>query len=597
MKRFNQAGQPGAQSGFRGLYRAMFGKQEQPDRELLLRVKTILFLRIFFLIGIVVTVFILQQKYPYRTPIVPLSVTLALAFLFSAIYSVLLRWEWNLSLIASIQVIGDLVFVGGIIYSTGGIESPLSFLYSLVVVATSVMLPRTAIYLVASAASISFGLIIDLEYFGILHPVYLFPKSTVPHEGGYVFYIVFVNIASFYSVAFLSSLLSHRLRLIKEELALTNISLEKLQAFHRNVVQNMGNGLVTTDLNGIITSMNPASERITGVNQTDIVGHSIYSLLPMSPLKTLFDEIPFTALPDYIEGTYTRKDGTHAFIRIRMSRLEGNPQSRQPQGFIFVFEDLTEIKRMEEKMSKAERLATVGRFSAGMAHEIRNPLASLSGSIEVLNTGLNLSGDDKRLMDIVIKETGRLNRIVSDFLHFANPRDNRNSIVDISQLIKDAILLMKNSSEYHSSISIDFQDHAQHLVLNCDEQQIQQLVWNLCINGIQSMSSGGTLVIEIEAIDGYKFEGYYSDHKGILLKVKDTGCGIPEEKRKHIFDPFYTTKEEGVGLGLARVFQIVERHDGYISLISEPGVGTQFIVYLPQKEALAKSPDQIKVNP
>ncbi|MCH8157443.1 MAG: PAS domain S-box protein [Nitrospinae bacterium] len=471
------------------------------------------------------------------------------------------------------------------IYATGGLDSPLSVLYLFVIIATSVMLPRAACYLIASGASIIYGLLVDLEYFHIIKPASLFVESHVSFASGYGFYIIALNIASYYSVAYLSSILSHRLRTVKEELAHTSTDLKKLQAFLQNVVHNMGNGLITTDMKGRVTSVNRAAEEIMGYSLKESLNNPLDILLSLPDLENLFRELDSQSFPKQIESECRRKDGTTIVVRMKISCLESQEESAK--GFIFVFEDLTEIKTMQEKISQAEQLAAVGRFSAGLAHEIRNPLASISGSIQVISKGLQLDSRFRQLMEIVLRETDRLNAIVSDFLDYAQPgKGKKNTLVDITQIIQDTIILLKNSDDYRSSVEIEFAGHSGHLVLQGNEEEIKQLVWNLFINGLQSMSSkGGKLRISLVSTPTVARTGPFIDQKGIRLTVEDEGCGIPPKQLNKIFDPFYSTKENGVGLGLATVYQIVQRNGGMIDVSSRPEQGTSFFVFFPGEES------------
>ncbi len=554
-----------------------------PDKELLLRVKTIMVLRVVFLTGFLGLVLTFQQRVGFPGPIFPFKIVLAGAYFFSLIYALLFKVH-RLVMVAAVQMVGDLFIVGGILYTTGGLASPLSFLYLFVIIATSIILPRTACYLVASGASIIYGLLVDLEYFGIIHPVHLFGEAHISFESGYGFYIISLNIASYYSVAYLSSILSHRVRMIKEELALKSIDLKALQAFHKNVVQNMGNGLITTDGTGRITSMNRAAEGITGFSLNESLGNPCFSILSMPALEKFFIGSQSPGLPFEIQGECRRKDKQLNFIRMKISRLSDHEESEK--GFICVFEDLTEMKEMQEQISQAEQLAAVGRFSAGLAHEVRNPLASLSGSIQVLSKGLKLDSTFRRLMEIVIKETDRLNAIVSDFLNYSQPRKDRNTLVDLNQLIEEVITLMKNSDEYSPEITIEFKRKADHLLLNCDEPQTKQALWNLCINGVQSMPQGGKLIITLDREISTERAGRKTGRTGILLSVRDHGYGIPDDNIKNIFDPFFTTKENGVGLGLATVYQFVQGHGGSIKVKSEVGKGTCLTLFFPYHEPL-----------
>lgn len=566
--------------------------RDNPDKELLLRIKTIMVLRIVFLTGFVVLVILFERSSQQATPIVPLSAILCAAYFLSLTSALFLRIGIPLPTVAWFQVVGDLGVVGGIIFTTGGVESPLSFLFLFVIISSSVMLPRMVSYLTASGASIIYGLLVDLEYFNVIQPIYFFPKSTVSYQGAYLFYIISLNIASFFSVAYLSSILNHRLRVIKDELRTKNIDFKKLQQFHRNVVQNMVNGLMTTDLEGRITSVNIACESITGVPLNECIGKYCYQVLPMEELTRLFTyKEDLIAMPCHMEGECQREGEETILIAMKISYLmspgaEGKKHLDQPEGYICVFEDRTEMHQMEEKMKQSEQLAAVGKFSAGLAHEIRNPLASLSGSIQLLKGTLQIDEEQQRLMDIALKEAERVNGIVSEFLAYSQPRKSKPTVIDLTQLLEDIIILMKNSNEYDPSIHLQLVAPPDHIIIQSEEAQIKQMIWNLCINGVQAMDKSGNLTLTLKKVDGYKTEDFETGRRGVLIIVEDQGRGIPLEEQTTIFEPFFTTREEGVGLGLATVKQIVERFAGHISVTSEPGRGTCFDVFLPQERSL-----------
>jgi len=570
--------------------------QDNPDKELLLRVKTIMVLRIVFLTGFVLLVIAFERNSLQETPIVPLSAVLCAAYFLALASALFMRIGMNLLSVAWFQVLGDLCVIGGIIFTTGGVESPLSFLFLFVIGGSSVMLPRAASYLTASGASIIYGLLVDLEYFRLVQPIYFFPKSSASFQGAYLFYTIALNIASFFAVAYLSSILNDRLRLIKDELRSKNIDFKKLQEFHRNVVQNMDNGLMTTDLEGRVTSVNIACENITGYPLNECIGKPCHELLEMEELKRLFaykgDSIP---MPHHMEGECIRRDNETILISLKMSDLlsqEADPKKnleQQVEGYICVFEDRTEIHKMEEKMKQSEQLAAVGKFSAGLAHEIRNPLASLSGSIQVLQETLETDEQQQRLMNIVLKETERVNDIVTDFLSYSQPRKSKPTVIDLTQLLQDIVILMKNSNEYDPSINIKLVAPPDHIIIQSEEAQIKQMVWNLCINGIQAMDKSGNLTMTIKKVNGYKHKKFETNRRGVVIIVEDQGRGISLEEQETIFDPFFTTREEGVGLGLPTVKQIVERFAGYIGVESEPGRGTCFDIFLPQERSLLSS--------
>ena len=278
------------------------------DQELEQRVRRIMLLRVFFLTGFVGLLLTFQERLGITAPIEPLCMAIGAGFFMSLVYAVLFRFL-TLTGNASLQVSGDLLLVGGILFTTGGIDSPISFLFLFVIIASSVMLPRAAAYLAASGAIIIYGVLVDLEYFGIITPVYLFPESKVSFESGYVFYVIFLNIVSYYTVAYLSSFLSHRLRMVKEELVRASVNLEEQRAFNRNIVQNMGNGLITTNPGGMITLINPAARTLTGYSIEESLEKPIERLIPLAEFKNLFSEDKKLVLPKQIKGEYQRKDG------------------------------------------------------------------------------------------------------------------------------------------------------------------------------------------------------------------------------------------------------------------------------------------------
>jgi len=549
------------------------------DQELEQRVRRIMLLRVFFLTGFVGLLLTFQERLGITAPIEPLCMIIGIGFFMSLVYAVLFRFL-TLTENASLQVAGDLLLVGGILFTTGGIDSPISFLFLFVIIASSVTLPRAAAYLAASGAIIIYGLLVDLEYFGIITPIYLFPESKVSFESGYVFYVIFLNIVSYYTVAYLSSFLSHRLRMVKEELVLTSITLAEQRAFNQNIIQNMGNGLITTNPEGMITLINPAARTLTGYSIEESLEKPVEQLIPLLELKNLFSADK--TLPKQIEGEYQRKDKKTIFIRIKISHLADH----DTPGYILVFEDLTEVKEMQEKVLRTEQLAAVGRFSAGLAHEIRNPLTSLSGSIQVLARGLKLGASYKKLMQIVIKETDRLNVILSDFLNYSQPKKSNNALIDLTQLICDVITLLKNKEDISSKKQIVFKGTIDHLILNGDEEQIKQVIWNLCINALEAMSRGGTLTLTLKEVFSFQSGEIQVNHRGMVVEVQDEGCGIAPDQINNIYDPFYSSKKNGVGLGLATVYQIVNRNGGVMDVQSTLGEGTLFTVFFPDSESV-----------
>jgi two-component system sensor histidine kinase PilS (NtrC family) len=356
----------------------------------------------------------------------------------------------------------------------------------------------------------------------------------------------------------------------------------------------MGNGLITTDLDGMITSANQAAEEISGYDLVDCLGEPGNNILNLAALGELFKQPEKAVLPIELEGWCEKKGGHAIYVRMKISRFSGHGEP--VKGYIIVFEDLTQFKKMQEKIAKDEQLAAVGRISAGLAHEIRNPLASMSGSIQVLSKDMQVGSSNKKLMDIVVRETDRLNFILTDFLNYSQPRKNQATLVDLTQTIQDVVTLIRNGNDYSPNIDIRFNEKVDHLLIQCDEKEVHHLIWNLCINAFHAMPNGGNLTLAIQPLSQYKIKDYQYLNKGVLLTVTDNGMGITQEKIKNIFDPFFTTKENGVGLGLATVYQSVQRQGGTITVESALGKGTKFLVFLPAEPLYLGNPNDTKQN-
>lgn len=546
------------------------------SNELLFKIKSLMVLRVVVISVFLGTIIIFKIKSGQIPFIVPVTILIATTYLLTIIYSVLLKLIKNLRFLCYLQLIGDILVETGVIYISGGIESPFAFLYILSIIASSIVLYKRGSYIIASLSSILYGSIVNLEFYNILHPL-TFDSSSVNISpiGETVIYTVFLNISAFFLVAFLSGYLSEKLKRTGEELEEKSEDLIQLKTFHESVVTNMGSGLMTADLNGRIVSFNLAAEGITGYKFDDVRGRYYSEFFNIPLLKGDFNSL--TDNPVRMEDIFIRKDGRKIHLGMNISPLKDDKNN--VRGIICVFQDVTTIKEMKEKVIKNEKLAAIGRISAGIAHEIRNPLASISGSIQILKDELSLNDPNIKLMDIVLRETERLNSIITQFLIYASPYKKNLQTCNIKELITETITLLKNSKEYPSNLNIDTSFKNNGITISGDPKQIKQVIWNLCLNSIQAMNKGGRMTISVNPPYPHLVKG--GERGFVDIIIKDTGAGISEADLQKIFDPFFTTKEEGTGLGLSTVQKIIEGHNGSINIESKEGYGTTVKITLP----------------
>ncbi len=521
-----------------------------------------------FLLG---TLTFFQQRYniyPFSTS--SLYYFAAAVSALSVAYWYLLRRLKNLPLFAYLQISIDILLITFLVHLTGGIDSGFSLLYHLTIISGSIILYRRGGYLSASLSSILYGAMLDMQYYNILGF-----RQSLNFTPAQVLYQVFINIISFYAVAFLSGYLSERLRKTRQALKEKSTDFEDLRVLQDSILRSVGSGIVTMDMGGRVTSWNPAAEQITGYHYAEIRDrwHEVFG----ESIKGIFGHTDgLKEGPIRFNGAVIRKDGPKLILGMTASLLKDEKDA--VRGIILTFQDITKVVEMEEQVRRQDRLATIGSLAAGIAHEIRNPLASLSGSIQVLRKDLDLKGDNQRLMDIVLREAERLNTIITDFLEFARPRASSLEEISLSSLVDETITLLRNNRNFREDIKITC-DVDSSVILQADPQMMRQVFWNLLINGCQAMPKGGEIRISATPVSRGS-----DDAEWLRVTIADSGQGIAREDIDKIFYPFFTTKTGGTGLGLAIVYRIIEDHGGTIAVESEPGEGTQFSIMLPKAE-------------
>jgi two-component system sensor histidine kinase PilS (NtrC family) len=542
--------------------------QEFSREEYSVRIKWLIWSRVVLTTLLVGSLIFFQghyKIYPYQTAYV--YSFLLTVYGLTVLYVYLLKKISNLSVLAYLQTSGDILLVTILTHITGGIDSGFSLLYHLTIISASIILYRRGGYLAASLSSIFYGAMLDMQYYNIAW--FVRSQSFTAMQ---VFYQVFISIFSFYIVAFLSGTLSERLRKTRQELREKSIDFEDLRVLQEHILRSVGSGIFTMDLQGNIASWNPAAEQITGYafgeikeRWKEIFGDTIRGIFGHTDALR---ERPFR-----FDGQIIKKNGTTAILGMTASLLKD--EENAVRGIILTFQDITKIIEMEEQVRRQERLATVGSLAAGIAHEIRNPLASLYGSIQVLQGELDLKGDNKYLMDIVVKETNRLNTIITEFLEYARTKATLTEKIELLPMLDETIMLMKNSKDFNENIKVSH-DVGPHIIVKGNAQRLRQVFWNLLINAYEAMPNGGAITISASL-----FQQTDEETQTCEIVITDTGQGIARECLDKIFDPFFTTKTRGIGLGLAIVYRIIEDHRGTITVDSEAGKGTRFTIRLP----------------
>lgn len=462
----------------------------------------------------------------------------------------------------------DVAVATAVVAATGGARSMFVFLYVLVVTVASVLLSRTGALVIAAAST-------------LLYTVLVVGRNLLPLRGvldqtdeavALDVLSLFLNAGTFLVVAILAGGLAERYQATRQELVVHRRDLRDLQAFTEVLMRSMGAGLIALDRAHVVTALNPAAESLTGLTRREAVGRPWTELVgdavPLAPVEAAIRQTP-TASPRR-ETTLRRPDGGQVPVRLTFSTLRA--ADGEPLGLLAVCEDLSEIREMEARMRQADRLATVGRMAANIAHEIRNPLASLTGAVEALHGTAMSAAERQRLAEIVQHESCRLNDIIKGFLEYARPAPLAIAETDVALLIDEVLTLLEHRV-LPEGLKI-VRELPDRLPWRLDPQQFRQALWNLCLNAVEAMPDGGELRVSAVAAAG---------RLGVM--VSDTGCGIDPASLPHVFEPFFSTKSGGSGLGLALVHRIVRDHNGQIDVRPTLSGGTTIRLVIPERAA------------
>ena len=509
------------------------------------------------------------------------GITIILWYIFGLYYLIYNQISRDYLLQAYLQIFSDIIIITAVLHLTGDLESNYLSLYLVVIILSSVLLPRGRVFLVAAVSFVCMGGVLELAYLPSIYPDlaahypalrYFGTSSPNAVDLGTLQVKIGASLFGFFAVAYLSSHLAENLRRVGEELRDKSGQVASLQAKTENILESMRDGLVSTDLKGFISELNSSGAAILGLKPEELRGKPIQSLF-----RDLQMDVPplsdGSAFPTRQEVTYLHPRGDHRILGVSVSPLI------VPEigvvGYVHNFQDLTEEKRREADYRAKDRMATLGRMAAGIAHEIRNPLASIAGSVKLLQSISRLDEDQSKLIEIVSSESERLNKLLSDFLVYCRDQRLEFQEVDLVKLIEETLVLLPHHPLFGANVLVEKRIPAKARMIWADADKLRQVFWNISDNALKAMPGGGRLTVQVEE----------AGEKTVRVTLSDTGVGFTEQQLEKVFEPFQSGFSGGTGLGLAIVYQIIQGHQGVIRVESKAGKGARFVLELPERPA------------
>jgi len=492
------------------------------------RLRRLIFLRIVivsFLLGIAAFIQLKGAESAFRVSLYSVYVIIGTTYLLSIYYLLLLKKIRQIKHNIQIQALVDVILITALVYVTGGVESAYAALYPLVIIYSVLFLGKRGGILVASACAIFYGFLLDLQFYGLIHPISNLPRGY-NFSAGSVFSKIFIQIVLFYIIAFLTSFVLEKEKKLRNLLSEKESAFNQLDLLHKSIIESVNTGIMTVDLHGRIKSFNRAAEKITGFVFSQIRNKNIDDIF-VNLSEMIFGRMKAsendpgekTRQQNRFEMAITSKDGRDIILGFSFSPLMDS-KGTSP-GKIVIFQDLTFIKEMEKDVEKNKRLALIGEMSAILAHELRSPLTSISGSIQVLEKGLHLEGTDKKLMEIILRGKNQLENLARDFLLLARPYTGDPRTIDVGNIINDICESIRFSPDWNENIEVARELSDQNSVFG-NETEIGQALRNIVLNAVQSMPDGGNLKVETAPV--------VNDGKNYLeICIGDTGAGIDEE--------------------------------------------------------------------
>ena len=532
--------------------------------------RTLIAIRVVVVTTLLLGALIIQYTVREILPINYVYLTAGVTYILTLLYIAVAKLVRSRGINLAIQISGDLLIETFLVYFTGGLDSPFSFLYLVSIITASMLLFRRGGLLAASGAVILYGGLGDLMYYGLLRQPAQSWFVPTPWTSSRLYLNMATNFAGFYATALLTSFLSEKLQRTFEELDVNRHNLAELRALNENVVESIPSGLVTLSPSGLVTFANPAAAQILLRPAHDLIGCHVSELGFFSEADwRVVHESMGTAPVMRMEKDDFRV-GDDDFQTLGWAVTPLNTLEGVASGYTLIFQDLTDMKKLEAELRLKDRMAAVGELSAGIAHEIRNPLAAIAGSVQVLRKSEALSPQEQRLMSIILRESERLNKSIADFLRFVKPQEKRPVEFDIAASLSETLDLLANSAELSPEHQIERQISPQSYTIVGDGDQIRQVFWNIARNAVQAMPRGGRLRVATEVADG-----------AYNIVFADSGRGMSDSDQRRLFQPFRTNFPTGTGLGMAISYRIVQEHGGRIDVRSREGSGTMITVSLP----------------
>jgi len=545
-----------------------------PEREFERHLLLLMTLRVAVSTTLLIAAFVVELIFRPGVSVYPLFLLTAAIYLLTVVYALAYPWLRSSRGFVHLQVLGDLGVVSVFVFISGGADSSFSFLYLLSVVVGALMLGRRGAMLTASLAWILYAGMMVLMMYGWLPAGPQRPGPVSDSDKQRIYYSLAVHFVGFYCAALAVSHMTERQRQTRRELERNRAELGALQALHSNIVQSINSGILATDLEGRIRFANPPGLEILGRAAQDLHDVPVWEVLrePAGFVEEVRRQLEGRRRFRY-EKYYNNALAQKLFLGFSASLLL-DPE-RHPQGLIFVFQDLTEVRALEEEIRLKDRMAVLGEMAAGLAHELRNPLASMTGSVQVLRQDLRLAGEQAELMDIILRESQRLEHTIHDFLLFARPGHFQPRPVDVAVLARETLTLLRNSREFSPAHSVSCEVQTGVGECAADPNLMKQVFWNLATNALKAMPRGGQLTVGVRRAPGGR----------LRVSFHDQGVGMSPEEVQRYFRPFQGSFRGGTGLGLAIVYRVVEEHGGSLRVRSEPGRGTEIEIDLPEAPA------------